>query len=580
MQGNIKDKKTHEILSSLKLGGIILSGILVLNTIIGTKSIYQYNIIFYIILSLIIIISISALYYAWSFVFIYKTKKNLRLIFIIESIIFTAMLLSVIMVTGKELSPYKIILLFIIIPMSIQFSYKVSITASALCALFLISIDLIYGPRDTINTTLENDIIISSVYIVIAWFLSYYVKLEKEHATMLENKATIDSLTGLYNHRFFHDSFKNIFELDSKEKQLVSLIFIDIDYFKEYNDLYGHLKGDAVLRNIGSALKDIVSQDEGIICRYGGDEFAIILTKNSNKQVVAIAENIRIKLELMHFEGQEHLPSKNVTASIGIAYYSESMQNYTELIKYADDALYRAKFINKNKVEVYSSVFDMIKSDIEEEHFDLITSIKTLISVINAKDRYTYGHVERVVTYVKMFANEIILNDFDKKTLIYSAYMHDIGKVNVPEVVLNKKTPLNEEEWQMIRQHPQNGVEIVNKVDSLANTAPIIKHHHERYDGKGYPSGLKGDEIPYLSRMLTIVDSFDAMTFTRPYRPAMSFSKAIDELKKCSGEQFDPHLTKVFIKIINNLKGNKDSYVPQIKDNDPINKSIKANEKE
>ncbi len=563
-----RDKKIEEIIFIIKLGSLFALSLIELKRLYVSDIIYSnYNLMINFIITLFCFTAVMIFYYFWSTVIINKLYPKYKAAFLaIESILFLLLFMNVILTTGKYESPYKILFLFIIIPASLQYGFKLGIASSFVSVLFIFAVDIIYGSKDAINVYLENDIIISSVYIVIAWFLSYYVKLEKEHATMLENKATIDSLTGLYNHRYFHDALKDIFESGELESDDISLIFLDIDHFKEYNDMFGHLRGDNVLRDIGSSLKDIVINRDGVVCRYGGDEFAIIIRQKKQKQVVELAEKIRKTIEGMDFEGQEHLPSKNITTSIGIAFHNKDMKDYLEIIKSADDALYRAKFINKNKVEVYSSVFDMIRSDVEEDQFALLTSIKTLISVINAKDKYTYGHVERVVTYTKMFADEIMLSDHDKKTLIYSAYMHDIGKINIPEVVLNKKMPLNREEWDIIKQHPQNGAEIVKKVESLSDTAPIIEHHHERYDGTGYPEGLKEDDIPYLSRILSIVDSFDAMTFSRPYRPAMTFSQALNELQECSGKQFDPHLTRLFVKTIRNINKGTDSYVPNNKD--------------
>ena len=560
--------KINEILLIIKMAGLFIVGIIQIKKSLFTDKIYSdYGLMIRFIALLFLVSAIAIIYYFWSTVLINKLSQKIKKIsLIIEYLLFFILFASVVLSTGQHLSPYKILFLFIIIPISIQYGFNFSIVSACTSVVFIFFVDLFYGGIGGINTHLENDIIISSIFVIIAWFLSYYVKLEKEHTKSLEERANLDSLTGLYNHRFFHDKLKELFDVPEPKKKIVSLIFIDIDYFKEYNDMYGHLSGDEVLKEISYILKENAGGKHATVCRYGGDEFAIILSNKSESQTVEIAEEVRKNFEEAQFEGQEHLPSGNLTASIGIALYNDTMKSYPELIKCADDALYRAKFINKNKVEVYSSVFDMIKNDIEEEHFDLITSIKTLISVINAKDKYTYGHVERVVIYVKMFAEDLELSECSKKTLIYSAYMHDIGKINIPEVVLNKKMPLDDDEWNMIKQHPQNGAEIVNKVESLSDTAPIIKHHHERYDGKGYPDGLKGKEIPYLSRILTIADSFDAMTFSRPYKPAMTFAEAIEEMEKCSGTQFDPELAKSFIRTIKNLKTDSDSYVPQNKD--------------
>ena len=215
-----------------------------------------------------------------------------------------------------------------------------------------------------------------------------------------------------------------------------------------------------------------------------------------------------------------------------------------------DDALYRAKFFNKNRVETYTSILDDLKSSVEEKDTELITSIKTLIMVINVKDRYTYGHTERVVIYCQMIADELELEDSDRKKLIYAAYLHDIGKIDTPKIVLNKETPLTKEEWETLKQHPVKGAEIIRPVKSINNIMPLIKYHHERYDGAGYPDGLKGEEIPYLARVLTVVDCFDAMTTNRPYKKKRSFDDAIAELKRCKNTQFDPVIVEAFIKAL------------------------------
>lgn len=149
--------------------------------------------------------------------------------------------------------------------------------------------------------------------------------------------------------------------------------------------------------------------------------------------------------------------------------------------------------------------------------------------------------------YSRMLADKLGLNEEEKKNLIYGAYMHDIGKINISKDILNKRMGLTNEEWEILKQHPTEGVEIIKSVDSLQSISPVILYHHERYDGKGYPENLKGDDIPYNARILTVVDSFDAMTSERPYNKRKSYGEAIEELKRCSGTQFDPKIVEAFI---------------------------------
>ncbi|MDD4781279.1 MAG: HD-GYP domain-containing protein, partial [Tissierellia bacterium] len=316
----------------------------------------------------------------------------------------------------------------------------------------------------------------------------------------------------------------------------------------------GHTAGDVVLRMIGDIFKKSVREND-IVARYGGEEFAIILPNTSEEEAVVLGDRIRDTIENTYFEGEENQPNGKITISAGVSCYPDKAKNKKELINMADDALYRAKFFNKNRVESYYSVLEELKSDIDERHIDLISSIKTLISVINAKDRYTYAHTDRVVIYCELMANYLGLSEKDKKKLRYGAYLHDIGKIQISKDILIKKAKLTEEEWEILKAHPQNGIDIVKPVEALIDVLPLIHHHHERHDGTGYPDKLKGEDIPYLVRILSVADSFDAMTSNRPYHDRKSYDEAIQELKLCSSTQFHP---ETVIEFINMLEENKD----------------------
>ena len=179
--------------------------------------------------------------------------------------------------------------------------------------------------------------------------------------------------------------------------------------------------------------------------------------------------------------------------------------------------------------------------------------------MINIKDRYTYGHIERVVMFAKLLGNKLGLTDEEKKTLKYGAYLHDIGKINISKDILNKKMRLSNDEWEILKQHPANGVDLIKSVDSLEQVVPLILHHHERYDGRGYPSELSGNDISYLTRILTVVDSFDAMTSNRPYSTRKTYDDAIEELRRCAGTQFDSNIAEAFIKVVQENKNKFDS---------------------
>ncbi len=557
---NIRQKKIFEIISIVKLASLLFCGIIILNyyfnnTYISTATANTFLNLIYLGLATCIL---ALIYVTWSL----SSKGNLKYtktVIFIENFIFIIVFSILIFFSGAHTSHYKFLFLFIIIASTIQMGITYGITIACISSLILLGMDLVYMPNAKVNQYFENDLILTGVFILTAWPLGYYVKIENDYRKKLGELANIDGLTGVYNHRFFHESLKEKIVSCKKNQNPISLILLDIDYFKHYNDLYGHQKGDAVLRKIGLILKNNV-RIKDIPARYGGEEFTVILPNASEKEAIFIAEEIRLAVERHKFEGEENQPKGKITVSIGISTFPDKAKNDVELIKSADDALYRAKFFNKNRVETYYSILEELKNDIEEEHIDLITSIKTLISVINAKDRYTYAHSERVVMFSKLLGDKLNLCEEDKKVLKYGAYMHDIGKINIPKEVLNKKMPLTNEEWEMLKQHPVNGTDIIKSVDSLKNIVPLILHHHERYDGKGYPFQLKGKDIPYLSRILTVVDSFDAMTSNRPYNVGKSYDEAIIELQKCSFTQFDPDIVEAFIEVVEENKDNFDNF--------------------
>ncbi|AJD27441.1 transcriptional response regulator [Clostridium botulinum] len=557
--GNNKRNQINNIVSVVKLCSLLFSAIAIFKCFFSenNKALdYKNNMSAIHIISTTILI-FSLIYCIWLFLTTNKFRGRYnKKIYFIENIVLILLFFVVVLGTGTYASQYKFLFLFMIIITTIQSGMKYGIIMACLASLIILIMDIVCVPNLVVNEYFEQDLILAGVLILTAWPLGFYVKVENEHIEKLESLVNKDGLTDVYNHRFFHDALsKKVIECE-EENEALSMIFIDIDYFKHYNDLYGHQKGDQVLKTIGEILKNN-TRKEDIVARYGGEEFSVLLPNTSEEEAINIAENIRKKIEYTYFEGEENQPNGNLTVSMGISVYPYKAKSDMELIKSADDALYRAKFFNKNRVEAYTSILDELKNDIDEEHIDLVTSIKTLISVINAKDRYTYGHVERVVLYSRLLADKLKLSEEDKKNFIYGAYMHDIGKINISREILNKKMPLSGKEWEILKQHPVNGVEIIKPVNSLQNISDLILHHHERYDGKGYPDKLKGDNIPFLARALTVVDSFDAMTSNRPYNRRKTYEEAIEELKRCSDTQFDSYIAEKFIEVIIE---NKDSF--------------------
>ena len=360
-------------------------------------------------------------------------------------------------------------------------------------------------------------------------------------------RANTDGLTGLYNHRHFHERLEQEIARGSRFGTTFSLIMLDIDLFKAYNDIYGHLAGDEALRRIGGYISNSIRSID-LAFRYGGEEFAIILPETRLDDAYRVAERIRKTIESQ--TSSRVIP---ITTSVGIANWPIDGTMKEEIITQADVALYQAKQTGRNKTclssDIVKSKTSLIGAELEARPRAL-SIIYALAATVDAKDHYTYGHSRKVSDYSVAIAEALGLPQDRIATIRAAGLLHDIGKVGIPDSILSKRGPLTDEEWELIRAHPKLGVEILRHIIDLVNCLPAILHHHEHYDSSGYPSGLKGDNIPLEARILAIADAYDAMTSLRPYRDQLSSQQALNELKRYAGTQFDPELVDIFCKAI------------------------------
>lgn len=363
----------------------------------------------------------------------------------------------------------------------------------------------------------------------------------------IEEKANTDQRTGLFNHSYFESMLEN--ELTNARTQGTPLCLglIDIDDFKKYNDRFGHLQGDSLLALLGDFLMRKTEGTPVTAFRYGGEEFTLLMPGMELDESYRFMNKLRKQLNDTPFEGVEVFPHGCLSFSAGVAPYQVDMYNKSQLVDQADKALYYAKKQGKNNVHRHGS------NDGMEHEIDLVQDVRDIEQQLNLfryKDMDTFKHSKRVYKYALDISELLTLDNADKRRFVLGALIHDIGKLEIPWSILNKKDKLTAEEWETIKGHVTWGKKMVITNDRFADLIPYIELHHERYDGKGYPYGLKGNEIPRLCRMLTVIDSFDAMTTERPYQETKNVEEAIRELRACSGSQFDPELAELFIQYI------------------------------
>ncbi len=368
-----------------------------------------------------------------------------------------------------------------------------------------------------------------------------------------KERAHIDELTGLLNHGYFHQRLEEEIQRCSRFGSVLSLIFLDVDLFKSYNDAFGHLAGDEVLRQIASHIKDSI-RGVDMAFRYGGDEFAVVLPESSLDDACHVAERIRKRIEC-------EMESKGIaiTCSMGVAAWPTDGVAREMVLRAADRALYLSKQKGRNQIALASEAAAAHSNGNDSEReSEILSAVHALAATVDAKDANTYGHSKKTSEYAVYVAQALNFPAEKLTEVKASALLHDIGKIRVPDSILVKPGHLSDEEWLAIREHPRFGVAILKHIKALSGCLPTIQHHHERYDGTGYPAGLAGVDIPLDARILAVADAYDAMTSPRPYRrEKMSHQQAIDELVRCAGKQFDPEIVRAFERLWEPL----DSYV-------------------
>lgn len=421
--------------------------------------------------------------------------------------------------------------------------------------------------------------------------MDWYSLMSKHFALFMNNcdllekvsgNANVDSLTLLSNHRGFQELLSNEISQAEKDDSKLSVIMMDINNISKINRELGHAKGDEVIKLVAEKVKQNIRNSDSA-GRYGGDEIAIILPNTDTDEAKYIAEYLTYSLSCCFVDGVGP-----VKVSVGIGTFPDCSRDQEKLLILTEQAMY----ISQSKgykdgmsaivssldfnfwddmalnsfAEVLTKRHSQIGINFEEElvhkfnneeivsQNHLMEMVTSLAGAIDAKDTYTKGHSSSVSRYSEALARAINLPEAEVARITLGALLHDVGKIGIPENVLRKPTHLSDEEWEVMKQHPVIGAEkVLMPNEALRDLIPMVKYHHERWDGSGYPDKLKGEEIPFSARIVSIADAFHALISDRPYRKGMSVQKACEILKMGSGIQWDASLVRQFIQIAPSL---------------------------
>ncbi len=403
----------------------------------------------------------------------------------------------------------------------------------------------------------------------------------------MQQQYITDGLTGIKTRRYFLEALQSEWKRASRSGRPFSVVMVDLDKFKEVNDGMGHLEGDLVLARIGRLLEQ-KSRSSNVVARYGGDEFIILMPETSAEQARILSERIRLWIATDPFLNERH-----ITGSFGVAAFPQHGASAEDLIRIADTGMYSSKKAGGNMVSVAEEVNDdrvnipqrsLLKSYIEGflcrdedgpgNADDLVDTLRKMASAVKgendaqalmeavrmmnraaeAREIHSAGHGKMVATYAQGVARELGFTGEELEDLVYAAQVHDVGKIVLSETLLNKAGPLTPDEYQMMKDHPSVGGDILAVIPNSERIQSWVRHHQERFDGTGYPSGLKGEQIPLGARIIAVAEAYADMTADRPYSYVKNPAEAMAEMESLSGTQFDGMLVRL---LTHQLRGEK-----------------------
>ena len=356
----------------------------------------------------------------------------------------------------------------------------------------------------------------------------------------VQTDAITDTLTGLYNHRYLHEGLAKEIARAQESGGELSLVLCDVDHLERLNRQVGHPKGDDALRAIGQ-LVDSASRPTDLCARYGGDEFALVLAGSSGAEAFALVEGLRVAVESagLGFDGQA------LTLSAGVATYPWDAQDKEALLEKARWALDLAKNRGRNRSMGFAA---RNGNGSHGDRAHALDYLDMMAELADAKMLYQERHSETVAGLAGLLAGELGLSDEVAVQIAEAARLRDIGQFAIPDGVLSKPGGLSAEEWTLIREHPQAGARLLRRI-GMDSVADAVAHHHERFDGTGYPAALSGAEIPLPARIVAVASAFEALLSCRPYRAAQTVADALEEMRRCTGTQFDPDVVAALERI-------------------------------
>ncbi len=429
---------------------------------------------------------------------------------------------------------------------------------------------------------------VANIKVSLATFFANYMGMFIHNFQLIEQTskfANTDNLTSLYNHRGFQEVLANELNRAKETNTPLSVVMFDVNNISKINRELGHAKGDEVIKTIAEKIKQNIRAND-FAGRYGGDEIAVIMPNTDTKDAKYLAEYITYCLSCCFVDDVGP-----IKVSVGISTYPECTIDQEKLLILAEQAMFISQARGYKEgmsaivsssdfnfwddmalnsfAEVLAKRHSQIGINFEEElvhkfnqeeimnHSHLMEMVTSLAGAIDAKDPYTKGHSTSVSRYSEALARAVRLPEQEVERIKIGALLHDVGKIGIPESVLKKPGKLTDQEWEIMKQHPTIGAEkVLEPNDALRDLIPIVKYHHERLDGRGYPEGLKGNEIPLAARIVSVADAYHALVSDRPYRKGMPIEKACSILKEGAGTQWDSDLVRQFISIAPSLTTN------------------------